>query len=229
MLQHLCANYDKITALKLLLYYAAMKTDYDANLSIDNLFEQIDTAVEYTATELEPYTPKQIITISFQLIFKTGIPNNFKLWKCRVTATKTYAEFKLVFTVVHPELHESQATTVGGGFHTNSVTQKQDHFEALANLARATANDCGSMVTLTETNKLLTENLDEALETIATLTAHLEKSAPYEQNKCGIHYCWSKFNQNSKDCTSPAEGHKYEATFNKKMVVSTTTFRGCHS
>ena len=57
------------------------------------------------------------------------------------------------------ELRESQTTTLGGGFHANSVTQTQDHFEALENLATATANDRGAMATLAEINKLLTEKL----------------------------------------------------------------------
>ena len=49
MLQHLYTNYAKISAVELLLNGAAMKTDYDANLPIENLFDQIDTAVEFAA------------------------------------------------------------------------------------------------------------------------------------------------------------------------------------
>ena len=121
---------------------------------------------------------------------------------------------------------------MGGGFRDNSVTQSQDHFEALVNLITATANDCGAMATLVETNKLLTEKLAKALDTITTLTAHLGKLAPSEPNKRGTHYCWTcgcKCNHNNKDCTSPSEGHKTEATFHKKRGGSATTLRGRRS
>ena len=124
MLQHLYTNYAKISASELLLKDAAMKADHDANLPIENLFEQIDTAVEFAAAGGAPYTSKQILIVTFQLIFKTGVfPDDCKLWKRRVQVNKTYAEFKLFFTVAHLELRESQATTLGGGFHANSVTQ----------------------------------------------------------------------------------------------------------
>ena len=113
MLQHLYTNYAKITASELLLNDAAMKTDYDANLPIENLFEQIDTAVEFAAAAWAPYTPEHILTIAFQLVFKTGpFPDDCRLWKRRVAATKTYVEFKLFFTGAYLELRESQATTL---------------------------------------------------------------------------------------------------------------------
>ena len=62
---------------------------------------------------------------------------------------------------MHLELRESQATTLGGDFHANSVTQTQDHFEALANFAIATSNDRGAMATLTETIKILIEKVSK--------------------------------------------------------------------
>ena len=123
MLQHLYTNYAKISASELLLNDTAMKTDYDANLPIENLFEQIDTAVEFAAAGGAPYTPEQILTIAFQLIFKTGLfPDNCKIWKRRRQPDKTYPEFKLFVIEAHLELRESQTTTLGGGFHENSVT-----------------------------------------------------------------------------------------------------------
>ena len=42
-----------------------MTTDYDTNLSIKNLFEQIDNAVEFATVGGAPYTPEKILTIAF--------------------------------------------------------------------------------------------------------------------------------------------------------------------
>ena len=54
---------------KLALNDVAVKQDYDANLPIENLFNQIDTAVEYAAAGGTPYTSKHIITKYFNLFF----------------------------------------------------------------------------------------------------------------------------------------------------------------
>ena len=59
MLQHLYVNYTKISASELLLNDAAMNTDYDANLPIINLFEQIDTAVDFAAAGGHPTPPNK--------------------------------------------------------------------------------------------------------------------------------------------------------------------------
>ena len=67
-------------------------------------------------------TPEQIITIAFQLVFKTGLfLDNCKLWKRRPVADKTYAHFKNCFTEAHLELRESQTTTQAGGFQGNNI------------------------------------------------------------------------------------------------------------
>ena len=42
-----------------------MKTDYDSNLPIETLFEQIDSASKYTSAGGAPYTPEQIDTMYF--------------------------------------------------------------------------------------------------------------------------------------------------------------------
>ena len=73
MLRHLYDNYTKISAAELALNDDAMKKDYDANLPIKSLFDQIDTAVEYAAAGGAPYTSEQIVTIAFQLVFQTGL------------------------------------------------------------------------------------------------------------------------------------------------------------
>ena len=117
MLRHLYDNYAKISPAELPLNADPMKKDYDANFPIESFFNQIDTAVEYGVAEGAPYTPEQIITIAFQLVFKTGLfPDNCKLWKRRPVADKKYAYFKTYFTEAHLGLRESQTTTQAGCF-----------------------------------------------------------------------------------------------------------------
>jgi hypothetical protein len=49
MMAHLYTHYAKISPSDLTLNDAAMKKPYDPNLPIENLFEQINDAVEYAA------------------------------------------------------------------------------------------------------------------------------------------------------------------------------------
>ena len=56
MIAHLYLHYAKITPHDLALNDKAMKTAYE------NLFEQINDAVEYASAGKTPYTPLQIVT-----------------------------------------------------------------------------------------------------------------------------------------------------------------------
>ena len=233
MLRHLYDNYAKISSAELALNDDAMKKQYDANFPIESLFDQIDTAVEYAAAGGAPYTPEQIVTIAFQLVFQTGLfPDDCKLWKRRPVGDKTYAHFKTYFTEAHLELRESQTTTQAGGFQGNNIEQQDSTRDALANLATVTLDQRQEMATLIASNKLLTDKLAEALDTIAELSklftalnGNNGSALPRPEN---THYCWThgcKCNHRSRDCTSKKDGHKDRATAAYKLGGTTAIFK----
>ena len=73
MIVHLYLHYTKKNPTDLALNDIAMKKSYNPNLPIDNLFEQVNDAVEYAAAGNTPYTLLQIVTIAYQLVFNTGV------------------------------------------------------------------------------------------------------------------------------------------------------------
>ena len=50
-----------------------MRADYDVNQPMEVLIEHIDDAVDMAAAADNPYSAKQIITVAYNLVFKTGI------------------------------------------------------------------------------------------------------------------------------------------------------------
>ena len=92
-------------------------------------------------------------------------------------------------------------------------------------------NDCNTMATLVDTNKLPTkQKLVSALDTITKLTKQL---ASHKKTTCTgvtkrIHYCWTygdKCDHDSRFCCTPAEGHKIDATATSKHSRNEHNFR----
>eukprot|EP00957_Ditylum_brightwellii_P156079 11880428-Ditylum_brightwellii.AAC.1 len=72
ILQHLYATYGRITPSKLEENDRAMKTDYNATLPIEHFAEQIETALMVACNANQPYTVAQVLSIAYNLVFKTG-------------------------------------------------------------------------------------------------------------------------------------------------------------
>ena len=98
ILTHLYDAYGQITDLDLDNNEKRMKTPYDPNLPIDNLFHQIEAAEEFAITGNSPFTARQIVNTAFLLIFASNAYNDeCKEWKRRPQAQKTWANFKTTF------------------------------------------------------------------------------------------------------------------------------------
>ena len=221
-----------------------MKADYNVNQPIEVLIDQIDDAVDMAAAADAPYTPVQVVTTAYTLVFKTGMfADDCKLWRRMAAAQKTWTEFKRVFTLAHQELRESTHTAKGAGFQSANSAMVQDDIQqetvdAIANLATATAADRTTVATLTETNRRLTLELVavnaklvkalEANKAAGSGGGHPQSSGGRSAQKTkGPHYCWhcgSSVWHPSARCWSKKEGHRDDATEDNKMGGSTRTF-----
>ena len=120
--------------------------------------------MDYASTGDTPYTPAQVVGISFQIVFQTGIFNDdCKLWRRQSADVKILTRFKKFFATAHQEWRESQTTTAGAVFRSaNHAYQSANHayqnetVKAIANLATSTASDRTSVAALTATNSTLT-------------------------------------------------------------------------
>ena len=138
-----------------------MKMDYDPNLPIERLFQQIEDAVAYADHGNDPIPAVTVTNRAYTLVFKTGIfVDDCKEWKRLTPLQKTWIYFKTFFARAHQEWRESHATTAGVQFGANNM---EDTTTATANaiseLSAATAADKATMVSLTATVQTLTTQL----------------------------------------------------------------------
>ena len=236
MIAHLYLHYAKISPSDLTLNDTAMKKAYDPNLPIENLFEQINDAVEYAAAGKTPYSNAQIETIAYQLVFNTGVfALDCKEWRKKLPGDKTWANFIIFFTERHMDWREEQLQTIGHGYQgqANAVSYQQDTVDAIACLATATASDRQALANLTATNLALTNEL--ASTNAKLITALLKVTKLTEllgNNKGGVrsnntyvprqrtYYCHSHgyaCPHHSNNCPSPKAGHNKHATFDNKL------------
>ena len=73
MRTHLYTTYANITPDDIIENDARLKKAYDVIQPIKRLFRKIDDAVGYADTGHNPYTPLQVVTNAFQLVFLTGM------------------------------------------------------------------------------------------------------------------------------------------------------------
>ena len=94
ILDHLYSEYARILASDLQNIDVALKISYNPNQPIQSL-----NALNYAATGNTPYSPSQVVVTAFQLLFTTGMfLDNFKTWKRKPDANKTWAIFKTYFS-----------------------------------------------------------------------------------------------------------------------------------
>jgi hypothetical protein len=200
--------------------YERLNTPYDPNQPIETLFQQIQDARAFAIAGGQPHGASMIVNVAYTLVFNTGFfPNACRAWKSRVIAGKTWAQFKLDFATAHREFRLTNQTAQQSGFHSANMMIKQGHDEtmhdavdAIAQLATATASDCGTVATLTTTNAKLATQLKAAHAQIAQLKNEIatlkNKIKPAWQGQRPVKttnndsYCWSHGYQVSKSHTS---------------------------
>ena len=238
MMAHLYLHYAKITPNDLLLNDKAMKTPYDPNLPIENLFEQITDAVEFASAGKTPYTPLQIENTAYQIIFNTGVFSlDCKEWRKKPAVDKTWPNFQTFWTEKHMDYREEQTQMTGQGYQANNVTHSnQETIDAIACLATATAHDRAAMENLTATNLVLAQELKSAQDALVVALQKITKlteSVQYWKSQKGTsggtgpptstegrtyycHSCGCDCPHHSGNCPSPKPGHNKHATVLKK-------------
>lgn len=235
MLDHLYASYGRLSPADLQENDKRLRTPYDPNQPIEAFIDQVEDAVSLAAAARAPYSPAQIVAVSYTIMFTTGMfPEACREWRRRPIGEQTWANFKTTFTEAHQDYRDSQATATQAGYHHANAAMEFQHdtAEAIANLATATASDRTTVANLTTTNRNLTNELAQAISKLnlaqtdltrikiqlASKTGHNPGSDTDERNfKPNTNYCWThgyKVNRrhNSETCKNPGTGHKHDAT-----------------
>ena len=203
-----------------------LQEPWDPNTPFEFLIDQIEECIEIADAGGQPFTPTQILNTAYTLVYNTGMYfDECKLWRPKLPADKTWANFKTHFLEAQRDLQLQQQTTQQAGFHANYANSHQEETAAaLANLAKATASDRQAFAALVTTNGNLTKQLNDALNEIKTLKKRLAgKNRSYEPNN---NYCWTHGYRVHKDhtsatCKNPAAGHQHDATRDNPMGGST--------
>jgi hypothetical protein len=162
-----------------------MKQPYNPNKPIETLFHQIEESINVANAADVPYTPSQIVAISYNLIFATGMfPEACREWRCRVTNTRTWHNFKADFAAAHQDYRDSQLTSRQSGYQSsnNAATDSDDTafdiqgtVDAIANLATATAtaSDRSIVARLAETNAAQNAKIEQQAAQLTTARIEL--------------------------------------------------------
>jgi hypothetical protein len=166
-LNHRITGFANVTTRQMLVHAdvqnndAAMKQSYNPNAAIETLFHQIKESINVANAAGAPYTPSQIVTISYNLIFAMGMfPEACREWRRCVTNTRTWHNFKAGSAAAHQDNRDSQLTSRQSGYQSsnNAATESdgtafdiQGTVDAIANLATATASDRSTAACLAET------------------------------------------------------------------------------
>ena len=82
-----------------------MLANYDVNQPMEVLLEQIDDDVDIVAAADNQYSAEQVVTVAYNLAFKTGMfADNCKMLRRRDPADKTWPHYKTYFTIAHQEI-----------------------------------------------------------------------------------------------------------------------------
>ena len=234
ILDHLYAQYARISASDLQDNDVTFKKPYDPNLPIETLFDQIENCIDFAAAGLSPYSTEQVTNNAYQLIFATGMfIDDCTIWKRHDAAYKTWDQFKIDFADSHREFRDARGTTAGStNYQANNAVYQDETIEAIANLATATSHDRQAVATLTTTNSALTKELTRVNAQLVTallantkLTAQLaEKPGNPAARHDARHYCWScgyQCTHYSSKCPTPKDGHQKGAKASNIMGGST--------
>jgi hypothetical protein len=161
--------------------YERLNTPYDPKKPIEALFQQIQDARAFTVAGGKPYGAAIIVNVAYTLVFSTGLyPDACRAWQSRAIAANTWAQSKIDFATAHQEFRLTSQIAHQSGFHSANMMieqvrdgSMQDTAEAIAQLATATASDCGTVATLTTTNAKLATQLEVDHALIAQLKSEI--------------------------------------------------------
>jgi hypothetical protein len=215
--------------------YERLNTLYDPNQPIETLFQQIRDARAFAVAGGHPYGAAMIVNVAYTLVFNTGLfPDACRAWQSRAIAGKKWAQFKIDFATAHREFWLINQTAQQSGFHSANMMieqgrddSMQDTFDAIAQLATATASDRGTVATLTTTNAKLVNQMEAAHALIAQLKNEIAtlknkiKNAWQGQRPVKTtnndSYCWSHGykvakSHTSATCNMKKSGHQDTVT-----------------
>jgi hypothetical protein len=198
-------TYGNTTAVDLENNFEQMRRAWDPQQPVESLFKQIQDCADFSEAGGVIVGHPQQINAGYTKIFSTGhFMSVCRRWNEKPNIEKTRAQFKAHFSTAHRQhTHIQGESTATSVYHaTNSaVGQTEDPMadatiDALANVATATATDCGVVAILTEANARLAKQLEDNSSKLRYLKALLknertERRGHHTFNPSPNNYCWT--------------------------------------
>ena len=225
ILTHLFAAYGKIHPSELRLNHQAMLTPFDTSQPIEVLFEQLETAEDFALAGGVPYTPEQMITYAYDLLFQSGaFPDVCQQWQRKQRSTKTWEHLKVIFTRAYVELQQATTTPREMGYSNSHANALLSDIQANAahqyeHINSASAKDRSDIQEL----RTLLHGIQQQLSTMtmgnskSTLPRTNRKPRPVPLTNEHSRYCWTHGfacgrDHTSATCRNRAPGHVPTAT-----------------
>ena len=131
LIDHLKANYYKITPIYLKLNTARMNAPQTINEPFDSIIKKIEMAVDFADAGKVPYTPEKVVTTEYDLIFTIGYFTDVCCWwNQNPAASKTWAESKIYFTEEHRFWQDTKPTSAGATYPYSNALMEVNIIEA---------------------------------------------------------------------------------------------------
>ena len=170
ILDHLYTVYGQLSPADLAENDSRMRTEYDAALPIETLYEQIEDAQELAAAGGAPYSPVQVVNVAFNLVFHTGhFKGACEKWRERAVDTQTWDEFKIFFAKAHQSWLANKTTMKSAKIHAAAAAEQQEREDFVAWVEQQKAQEANSASAMTTKQDELASLLKTALAKIADL------------------------------------------------------------
>ena len=136
LLQHLFQTYSNITSVELEENDCRLHSPFDPSTPLENLFQQIDSARDFSQAANIPYYDLQLTNIAFTLLLQCVKFNHAcRLWREDPTRT-TYSQLRTHFIEANKDLLQEPVTSEGAGFHTSNSSLRDIEVQTQAAIQR---------------------------------------------------------------------------------------------
>jgi hypothetical protein len=123
LLNHLFTTYGHIAPHDIEANDNRFKSAYDPGQPFETLVQQIDEAQDFAEAAGQPYSPAQLVSNAYRIIFQTGLfTEACREWRRKTPAEQTWQAFQHDFNLAHIDLANQRQTTQGSGYHAANYT-----------------------------------------------------------------------------------------------------------
>lgn len=114
LLDHMFNLYGRVHPDDLVTNTKRMQEPWDPNTPFEQLAKKIDDCADFADAANQPYSPAQILTQAYSLVFATGLyERQLEEWNNKALAEQTWDNFKSFFLIAQTNLMYSRRATAG--------------------------------------------------------------------------------------------------------------------